>query len=555
MRDDDSLHDEEKRSVTSIGDSGKGLLNWLKRPSRDASDEGSRQLDRRSYMRLAGGAAAAALVGGSASATAAAQEAGGETLDVTADPYNASGDGSGDDTGAIQGAIDDASAGDTVYLPAGTYTVSGSESVLEVHGDRHPDDLTIRGDGAETVIKYTGGNGGGNYYTLRVRGGLSEFECRDLVLDGGSESVDGSPTAGLTLNQLDEVDGQSYHFENCVVRGGYSQGANINGHGVSLVNCTVRENGGHGITFGPDTYVEDRQFLVDRCLVEDNALTHSGHYGIDHARGNFLVRDTVVRNNNGSASKIAGAGIETDGKWLRVRVDGNGGNPFQAAPGYEVQAMTFEDVVVSNNGGYWRLNDPVDYSFDGDIVVTNNGSDGTHATVHLFSAASLDGEGATLWSNNNDGVGFTSDSGAAGNVIGEYNHANNGGGPLGGTSNLDIGEQNEDEQTDLDSVPTAGGVGAWTGGDAGTDEESGSDDAGTDEESDSDDAGTDSDTDTASDGDTDAEDGAGTDGEDAGSEDDAGASENEDGGSDGDDDEVEGFSRSELTIDPDDFDV
>jgi hypothetical protein len=542
MRDDDSLRNEQKRQATNTSGIGKSLLNWLKPSSNPAADGptgSANTLDRRTYMRLAGGAAAAATMGTAASATAAADShSAGDRLNVTAEPYGANGDGSSDDTAAIQSAIDDASSGDTVYFPAGTYAVSGSETILLVDGDRHPDNITLEGDGPESVIEYTGGNGGSNYFMLRVRGGLSGFECHDLVLDGGYESVSGDPTAGLTLNQLGEDSGQSYHFENCVIRGGYNQGANVNGHGVSFLNCTVRENGGHGITFGPDTLVEDSQFLVDNCLVEDNTFLHSGHYGLDTARGNFLVRDTVIQNNGESATKIAGAGIDTDGKHLRVRIDNNGLHPFQAAPGYDNQAMTFEDVVVSNNGSYWRLNDPVDYSFNGEIVATNNGYDGTHSSVHLFSSATLDGEGATLWSNNNDGTGFNSDSDHSGNYIEEYNHADNAGGAVGSTDNLSFGERNEQEKTDLDVVPTADEVGAWVNGDSPAGSENAGSSSGDDGTSGSDD-----------DGGSSADDGGSSGTDETGSSSDEDAGSGSDGSGDG-----ETVTVPDIDLDPEDYD-
>lgn len=78
----------------------------------------------------------------------------GNRLDVTKAPYRAAGDGSTMDTQAIQQAIDDCRAGDTVYLPAGTYKTgalklhSNMELYLEegatLQGTDQPEDYQPR---------------------------------------------------------------------------------------------------------------------------------------------------------------------------------------------------------------------------------------------------------------------------------------------------------------------------------------------------------------------------------------------------------------------------
>ena len=64
-------------------------------------------------------------------------------------PYNADNTGAADATSAIQSAINAASAGSVVYLPAGTYLVSGGLSITKA--------ISLSGDGPNlTVIKYVG---------------------------------------------------------------------------------------------------------------------------------------------------------------------------------------------------------------------------------------------------------------------------------------------------------------------------------------------------------------------------------------------------------------
>lgn len=92
----------------------------------------------RSKWRIAALAVMAFIVScGLASGYACAQSCN-TTINVTQSPYNAKGDGSTDDTSAIQSAIDaatagNATAGDCVYFPTGTYEISSALLLGDVH--------------------------------------------------------------------------------------------------------------------------------------------------------------------------------------------------------------------------------------------------------------------------------------------------------------------------------------------------------------------------------------------------------------------------------------
>src|SRR5689334_25114831 len=67
-------------------------------------------------------------------------------------PYNATGNGSSDDTSAIQSAISACAAGQVVLVPAGTYRITAP---LRVKGG-----ITLRGEGmGRTIIKGASGYG------------------------------------------------------------------------------------------------------------------------------------------------------------------------------------------------------------------------------------------------------------------------------------------------------------------------------------------------------------------------------------------------------------
>ena len=68
-------------------------------------------------------------------------------IDVTKAPYNADKTGATNTTAAIQAAINAATAGQVVYLPAGTYRIDSQLSV-----DFNKDNITIRGAGPTSTI-------------------------------------------------------------------------------------------------------------------------------------------------------------------------------------------------------------------------------------------------------------------------------------------------------------------------------------------------------------------------------------------------------------------
>ena len=80
-------------------------------------------------------------------AEARGAEGGGTTINVTNAPYSADNTGTTDATSAIRTAIVDASPGDLVYIPAGTYRINGAIAIY--HDD---DEVTVRGAGPGVTI-------------------------------------------------------------------------------------------------------------------------------------------------------------------------------------------------------------------------------------------------------------------------------------------------------------------------------------------------------------------------------------------------------------------
>jgi len=100
--------------------------------------------------------------------------------DVTDAPYSAVGNGVADDTSAIQDCIDACTAGQVVYLPAGTYKIT---SPLKIKSG-----ITVRGAGATSIIK------GASGYTDYC---LFGFEHANWTW-GNDYEADKSVSAGVT---------------------------------------------------------------------------------------------------------------------------------------------------------------------------------------------------------------------------------------------------------------------------------------------------------------------------------------------------------------------
>ncbi|MFW6597404.1 glycosyl hydrolase family 28-related protein [Propionibacteriaceae bacterium Y2011] len=225
-------------------------------------------------------------------------------MPVNVKNYGAVGDGTTDDLGAIQSAIDDASAaGGTVFFPAGRYAVSDTITVaasnVVLAGEGGGSQLVrLRSSDTHTIVAIYGPQGRRSGYIRRC--GLHDLAIGNNVV-GGPEIEDPAPgdTAVLLHKTIE------FHVSNCAIEQANSPGLTLidayigditycqlrqNTDAVVFVGCSnairlignrIQSNSGVGIT-APKDEVSPNEFAAQfkGILIAGNDIEGNGSYGI-----------------------------------------------------------------------------------------------------------------------------------------------------------------------------------------------------------------------------------------------------------------------------------
>jgi hypothetical protein len=382
--------------------------------------------------------------------------------------YGAVGNGESDDRPAIQAAIDDAGDGDTVYLPTpeAYYNVSRRPSkrdTIVIDGDAHADRLTLEGTGPDTVVKMEDAPGG-NYALVRLLSPADyTVRIRDLVLDGNKANVgDAWPSFCLLARDNGAAATGDVRIENVELRNSVGHGADIQFGGVTMTRCTARGNRRHGFGFNTGySGLHSPRPVLEHSLATKNATGDGGYYNLDMSTGELYMHDCVL------VGGVNGFKISDDARTLvaeRIRARDGSNAAFRSTGPDETTSVEFGDVVVSGYGSYFRLNGPETYELqDGTSLIVTDCAADKEAQLYLTDSATLDASNAAVYSNRaNSAAGFESDTGANGSVISEYYVYDNDDGPTGSLANVTIDQMEERDVTDIDGVPTADEVGAWS---------------------------------------------------------------------------------------------
>lgn len=344
---------------------------------------------------------------------------------VNAADYGAVGDGSHDDTNAINNAIRAvARSGGTVQLNAGVFMIS-SRAV------RLPSYVGLRGVGANTVLRLANWSDSSvvvsaSPSTSQPTTGASIF---DLRIDGNKQNQSGSRYAiGISLWAANDCLISGVQVDNTLHTGIY-----IAGSGNTVTNSRVSGvgasggNGESGIVFDSDGYNAPYGSSATGNQVENvlehgikvypggggstisgNRVTGAGNRGIYiQAATECYVSDNIVDATGETGILIGGGNFRSDGCVVSGNTVRNSRSHGVLVWGSSGVSVSDENWVEANRGsGVYFLNSPNGSIIgnhcvgnDGNGGVVLNGSSGSRVTGN--SCIGNDVAGITLWDDGN----------------------------------------------------------------------------------------------------------------------------------------------------------
>ncbi len=316
--------------------------------------------------------------------------------------FGAAGDESVDDTDSIQQAFDEASEGETIYFPAGSYRISAYDNsigALVLDGNQHPDNLTVEGEGDQTVLRIDGDHDNVHIlFSVLVRDGFEGLQIRNLTLDGNKTEQNGE-LAQQVGNCLDIRDSNEraegdidIQIENVLVKNANMNGFTVRSGGVTMENVSAVDNGRHGFaldSFG-DGHVYDPPMTVRSAYATGNGVENRNGHGFNLSGGKAVLENAVSEANY-QGTKSTEEVIEAT--YRRVVLADNEGHGYirpgsQSVTGSR-STVSFDQVLAVDNGSSgFRFGQDTDYEI-GTVVAKNNGLQSEQQNIRIRDNAKI----------------------------------------------------------------------------------------------------------------------------------------------------------------------
>lgn len=289
--------------------------------------------------------------------------------------FGATGDGSTDDTQAIQDALDSVSTGGTIFFPKGVYmlstclfnaSISGTSHAIEVYSNQRlyfEEGATLkRGAAAVNHMLFTHNESGATGYT-----GAENIEIIGATIDGNRTTYSSSQTP-FNLS----------HSKN-----------------VKIIDCIFKNigSGWHAIEINSSL-----DTVVDGCLFENNTNTEDIQLDTAVGAGNLgssdgtVCKDTIIKNCVFDMTSGVAIGNHTNAAHTNTRIYNN---VFKGTPnssrGYLNFVANHQKIDVYDNTFYGGAYGVVIPHTTKDSTVFNNRFDGT--------TTPYSGTGITKWTN------------------------------------------------------------------------------------------------------------------------------------------------------------
>lgn len=329
----------------------------------------------------------------------------------------ATGNGTTDDTAAINAAAAKVPPGGVLYFPAGNYSVSSltfAQSELTLMGDGYRSSWISRRNGSNQTL-LTFGNGvaylaGCSVVGLRLNGNKANNTAGSGIR---FHSMEDSRVVGCQINNFDE---DGIRFEGTGSRNGAylrvfdNYIVDCDGHGIQCLNqayglvatqniiagCGKSPAGGNGVyTVGNDGHIitsniidecsnSVRVFNSSNCVVADNYLQNQDRHAVilDGGSTNNIVADNFIINPSTSPVNTYGGVIIDNSNANSVRGNTVWGKTVVVSDGVK-EIGSANDNVITDNDFRGTITNPVTRIGSTSLARDNNGWPPTMAAQNL----------------------------------------------------------------------------------------------------------------------------------------------------------------------------